>query len=103
MTTTILWQGKWREFDLADKESYFLGELRWEIETNIAHPLYGKELRIAGWIKGYDDFIIHLPKDSRYAYVHLTWNRETTPAFPYCKFFDSIEEVNGFLADWKSI
>jgi hypothetical protein len=101
MNPPIAWQGRWGAFNLAHKESYFLGELRWEIETNIEHPLHGKEAKIAGWIEGYDDFILYLPQDHRYAYVHLTWHRETRAAFPHCEFLSDVNSVNGFLAQWQ--
>jgi hypothetical protein len=94
----ILWQQGWHEFDLSDKESYFLRELLWEIQENPKHPLYGKEARIVGWRRGHDDFILYLPGEGCYAYVHLTWNRETHPTFPYCQALEDIEAVNAFLA-----
>jgi len=64
--------------------------------------LYGKDLLIFGWIPGHDDFILFLPAEARYAYVHLTWNKETDPKFPYCELFDGIEDVNDFFAQKES-
>lgn len=65
--------------------------------ANTKHPLYGKELCVVGWRRRYDDFILHLPGEARYAYVHLTWNRETHPAFPHCESLSGVEAVNHFL------
>src|SRR5207245_1994572 len=64
----ISWRQGWHEFDLPDKEGYFLRELQWEIQENPGHPLHGKESRIIGWRRGYDDFILYLPAEARYAY-----------------------------------
>jgi hypothetical protein len=96
----IHWLGPWRQFDQLDKEHYFLNELRWEIQANPSHRLYGKELWIAGWIAGYDDFILYLPLEDCYAYVHLTWNKESNPAFPDCQWFDDVDEVNELIGRW---
>src|SRR4051794_16915931 len=93
----IRWQQGWHEFDLPDKEGYFLRELQWEIQENPDHPLQGKVARIVGWRRGDEEFILYLPVESRYAYVHLTWNRETHTTFPYCLPLQDIEAVNRFL------
>jgi hypothetical protein len=93
----IRWQQGWHEFDIPDKEGYFLREFQWEIQENPNHPLHAKEARIVGWRRGYDDFILYLPGEKRYAYVHLTWNRETHPTFPYCQALDDIDAINRFL------
>jgi hypothetical protein len=97
----IDWREEWRAFDLPEKEGYFLRELRWEIRTNESHVLYGKDLRIVGWIPGYDDFLLQLLSEDRYVYVHLTWHRENQPDFPYCELLDSVEAVNEFLEKWS--
>ncbi|HVW00838.1 MAG TPA: hypothetical protein VHB77_10875, partial [Planctomycetaceae bacterium] len=75
----ICWQPGWGDFELRDKEGYFLRELQWEIEENPGHPLFGRTLRIIGWRGGYDDFILQILGESGYVYVHLTWHRETDP------------------------
>jgi hypothetical protein len=93
----VRWQQGWQEFDLPDKEGYFLRELHWEIRENPNHPLHGKEARIVGWRGGYDDFLLYLPGEARYAYVHLIWHRETHPTFPYYQALDDIDAVNHFL------
>jgi hypothetical protein len=51
----------WKEYDFRQREDDFLGELRWEVQENPAPPLHGTELRIVGWIPGYDDFNPYLP------------------------------------------
>lgn len=97
----VVWQHGWRAFDLPEKEEYFLRELAWEIETNSRHPLFGRQLRIAGWIPGYDDFILSLPDEHRHVYVHLTWRQEDSPDCPYCEFLETVEEVNSFVSQWE--
>lgn len=100
MMNTITWRHGWMEFDLRHKEDYFLGELRWELEGNPNHSLHGKELRISGWIPGYDDFILYLPQTGCYAYVHLTWGKETEPKFPHCEFLADEGAVVAFMDRW---
>ena len=95
-----IWKHGWKEYDFREKENYFLGELRWEVQENPAHPLHGKELRIVGWIPGYDDFILYLPQEDRYSYVHLTWGKESEPTFPYCEFLADEKAVAEFVEHW---
>jgi hypothetical protein len=95
----IVWQQDWRAFDIPEKEAEFLRELREETgAANPEHPLHGKECRILGWReRGWKDFILHLPADDHYAYVHLTWHEETDPQRPYCEMFENVDAVNEFL------
>ena len=94
----IRWAGPWREFD--GNERYFLGELQWELEANPSHPLLGKPCRIAGWIPGYDHFILYLKGDGRYAYVRLLWRRDDDASLPRCDFLNDTDAVNRFLDRW---
>lgn len=96
----IVWGHGWKEYDFHHKEYYFLGELRWEVQDNPAHPLHDKELRVVGWIPRYDDFILRLPQEGRYAYVHLTWVKESEQSFPYCEFLADESAVNDFVERW---
>ncbi|MDB5328910.1 MAG: hypothetical protein JWP03_61 [Phycisphaerales bacterium] len=94
----IRWAGQWRAFER--DEGYFLRELQWEIELNSSHPLHGKECRIAGWIPGYDHFILFLEGDGRYVYVLLIWRRDEDNFLPYCKFLDDTDAVSRFVDKW---
>jgi hypothetical protein len=111
-TRLIVWQRDWRAFDAPEKEADFLRELCSETgEANPRHPLHGKECRIVGWrmppfqslpetasrLPGWKDFILHLPAENRFAFVHLTWNKETDPRYPTCQFFGSTDAVNTFI------
>ena len=98
----VAWQNNWKAFDAPEGEEYFLSELAWEIETNKGHPLYGKEFRIVGWIPYFDDFLLLLPKQREYVYVHFTWRQEDTPTFPYCKVLGCVDEANAFIAQWEA-
>jgi hypothetical protein len=95
----IHWAGPWRAFERDD--AYFLRELAWELEPSPAHPLHGKPCRIAGWIPGYDHFILYVKGDGRYAYVQLIWRREEDPTLPYCEFLDDTDAVSRFVDKWK--
>jgi hypothetical protein len=95
----IVWRPDWQSFDAPDKEEDFLRELRLETgDSNPRHPLHGKDCRILGW-RGHKDFILHLPVENRYAFVHLTWNKETDPHWPSCQPFDNIDLLNRFLRE----
>ena len=96
----IRWTGRWQPFP-GDREAYFRGELEWEIEANPSHPLHGKRCRIAGWVPGYDHFILYLKGDGRYAYVLLIWRRDENNLLPYCEFLDDTDAVNKFLDKWE--
>ena len=97
----IIWQRNWRAFDAPEKEEDFLRELRKETgPANPAHPLHDKECHIIGWAgRGWGDFLLQIPADNRYAYIHLTWHEETDPRWPHCQFFDTVDAVNTFLRD----
>lgn len=98
----IIWTEDWRVFDASEKEDEFLQELRSETgESNPKHPLHNKECRILGWReRGWKHFILHLPAENRYAFIHLTWSRETDPRWPSCWLFDTVDAVNEFLSGW---
>ena len=98
----IVWQRDWRAFDASAQEAEFLRELRAETgDANPKHPLHGKELRILGWReRGWKHFILHLTTEDHYAFIHLTWNKETDPHWPHCELFDDLEAVNKFLKQW---
>ena len=93
----IQWQQDWQPFDAPEKASYFLLELNREIQENPEHLLYGKKAKIVGWIPGNDDFLLHLPLENVYAYVHLTWHREDKSQWPHCQLLASIDAVTRFV------
>jgi hypothetical protein len=94
----IRWAGLWEAFTSDDQ--YLLGELTWEIGTNFAHPLHGKECRIAGWIPRYEHLIVYVKGDGRYAYVNLIWRRDPSNHLPICKFLRDTDAVNAFIDAW---
>ena len=97
----IEWQNGWFAFDRPDREDYYLGELRWEVEGNAGHPLHAKKMRIVGWRRGYDNFIVQLPEDGRFAYVLLIWRRDAVTELPYCERFDDETAVSRFVGHWR--
>src|SRR4051794_10460366 len=98
----ITWHGDWRAFDAPEGEEYFLRELRTETgDDNPEHPLHGKAFRILGWReRGHKHLLLHVSPDDRYAFVHLTWNRETRPQWPSCQWFRDEAAVNAFVWRW---
>jgi hypothetical protein len=101
-TLTIRWQSRWRAFDAVGREDEFVRKLASETgEMNPQHPLHGKACRIIGWLAPPGkDFILSLVDESAYAYVHLTFSKETDPRWPRSKLFRNVDEVNRFLRDW---
>ncbi|HEX8916537.1 MAG TPA: hypothetical protein VF796_29570 [Humisphaera sp.] len=96
----VRWKNGWRAFDAPEKEEDFLRELQSETgEENRRHPLHGKRCSIIGWDGGRKDFILHLPSEGCYAYVHLTYSPETDPRFPWCRLFVDARALNAFLAN----
>lgn len=98
----INWYGDWRPFDAPEGEEHFLRELRRETgDDNPGHPLHGKTFRILGWREqGHKHLFLHVLPDDRYAFVHLTWSRETRPQWPSCRWFRDEAEANAFLWHW---
>ena len=98
----IVWQRDWRAFDAPEGEDYFLRELQLETgDMNRAHKLHAKKCRILGWReRGWKHFILHIPADDRYAFIHLTWSKETDPRWPNCELLDDVDAVNQFLREW---
>ena len=61
-------------------------------EASVRHPLFGvKAIAVA---RGdWDDVLFYLPDySSPLAVVHLTWQKEPTPEFPFTLFYSSIED-----------
>lgn len=95
----IDWQNGWQAFDDPSYEERFLQELRAETgDSNSEHPLHRKECCIVGWRgHGWSDFLLYLPREAQYAYVHLTWHEETRPSWPFCELFNCVDAVNSWL------
>ena len=97
----IDWCNGWSPVqDEAERRS-FENELSREIETNREHPLYGLDYQVVGRLLGEDDFILRLGDGHQYAHVHLTWNREDRPLWPYCEIIGDESAVNRFLREWS--
>ena len=95
----ILWQNGWTPID--EKHRLYLdAELRFELAANPNHLLKGRSFILTGWIPGYDDVFLELNDKREFAWVHLSWNRESRPAWPHCELFSSIEDANHFLGKW---
>ncbi|HEX8916382.1 MAG TPA: hypothetical protein VF796_28785 [Humisphaera sp.] len=110
----IQWCNDWQPFDLPELEVELLAELERETgAANPTHPLHGKRCRVVGWrvnplrarptpsqgLKACKDLLLHVPQEGRYAFVHLTWTRETRPQWPNCWLFASVKDLNAFLQE----
>ena len=86
--------GQWRDVD-GDEATALQAELQRELGPD--HPLYGLEAE--PWLICWPDkdVAFTLP-DGRVALVHLTFNLETSPAYPCCKMFASKAEALPRLA-----
>ncbi len=90
------WLGRWRPLAVPDR-SQFEEELYRELAPG--HPLQGLQVTTLGRKYGYDDFLFLVYSDPpQLAFVHLTWQKETTPKWPYVELFGSAEEwVEGYM------
>lgn len=65
------------------------------------HVLYGKEFMAIARREDRDDFLYYIKDSDVPLYsVHLTWNKESTPEWPYADAFESKED---FLSGWQRI
>ena len=66
-------------------------------EVGAGHPLAGRRAVAIARRADTDDVLFWLPDGpTLLAMVHLTWRRETDPAWPYTALFDSVEEWMAF-------
>ena len=87
-------QGQWRDVE-GDEAAGLQAELERELCPD--HPLYGLDgtpWRVARTGKD----VAFLLSDGEVALVHLTFNRETSPAYPFFKVFASKAEALPRLA-----
>ena len=95
----ICWPIGWGDVHSHERDELFLRELQREIADNPEHPLFNKPLRIISYRDAWDDFIFQIIGEPVYVYVHLTWQCETNPTFPWCKFLENDDALNAFLID----
>lgn len=86
--------GQWRDIEV-EEATALQAELKRELCPD--HPLYGQEAE--PWLISWPDkdVAFALP-DGRVALVHLTYNRETSPDYPFFKVFASKAEALPRLA-----
>lgn len=98
----IQWQHPWQSFDKVKyPESYFLGEMHWELEPHPQHPLSNVDVEIVGWIPGYDHFILFAPSEQRYIHVELNWNKGGQFLAPAMEVLGDEEDVARFVRNFK--
>lgn len=86
--------GEWREVE-GNEVAALLAELKRELCPE--HPLYG--LDVMPWRVAWPDKDVAFTlSDGRVALVHLTFNAETNPTYPFFKMFTSKAEALPRLA-----
>lgn len=84
----IEWRVPWHRIspDYAKKAE---AELRSEVSAG--HVLYKKQAKAIGYRQDCDDVLFEINEDgSRFAVVHLTYQRESDPNWPATVIYDSI-------------
>jgi hypothetical protein len=89
----ITWFNKWHPVEDDRHRQYIEGELRWEVAHFPQHLLSGVRFRVVAALDTYDNFIIRMDDGRTYAYVHLTWKRES----PHIELIGDDEAVNRFI------
>jgi hypothetical protein len=98
----INWKHPWKAFNMQEeKESYFLGELLWELESHPEHELSNRNFTILGWIPGYDYFIIKDSKNNDIFYLKLNWNKDGKRLPPCFKPLLNEKEAMDFIKTIK--
>lgn len=79
----------WFPIDDIKDQMGFAAEL--EREMCAGHKLYGLKSRAIARCSARDDFIFEV-EGRGWAFVHLTWSKETQPEWPDSEIFISLEE-----------
>ena len=89
-------QGKTNEdWDLVDNDNLqFINELTKELNEN--HLLYNR-VEKAIMRRYYQDDVLYLLKDGKFAIVHLTYSNNNLPGWPRYKEFTTFEEVKNYI------
>ena len=89
----------WRAFEERGGGKGLEGELRREICHG--HPLYGYRVKAIAYSEEIDDDILFETDKPGYpyAFVHLTWNREKTPDFPFTVLYSTYEAFKNEVED----
>jgi hypothetical protein len=87
---TIAWPECWNTRLDVTERARLEEELR--AEACSKHPLHGVRVTALATGEDPDDVIFRL-QDGRYAIVHLTWNPETDPKWPWAQIFSSLEDL----------
>lgn len=87
--SSVQWLEPWYPVDI--RSEFFELELYKEVAA--CHALYGKKVKAVARRCDRDDFLFELEGcPYKYALVHLTWNKETTPQYPHTVLYRDIEE-----------
>jgi len=67
-------------------------------ETSVRHVLYKKKVSLIARRHDQDEVLFQLD-DGRVAQVHLKWNREPDPDYPWTEIFETFEKWH---ANWMA-
>jgi hypothetical protein len=97
----FMWLNGWKPFVEETQRQDLERELARELAGNTRHALSGCRAVAVAWCGRGDDIILRLDSSEDFAYIHLTWNPESQPDWPYCECLSGVEMVNRFIADWQ--
>jgi hypothetical protein len=83
------WPQTWDVDPSPERCRVILAELQRELPNR--HMLIGRSLTIRAIDKRNADWIACSLEDGRAALIHLTWNKETDPTWPWTLIFDDLE------------
>ncbi len=85
---TFEWKRPWEKFPGNTPEDDELAR-----ETAPGHPMFGMPVRTIAARIDCDDYLFEMLDGSgRYAVVHLTWRKESDPAWPHTEIYASFQE-----------
>lgn len=85
----MTWPQGWFGLDDPEDQTAFAEELAREV--CVGHKLHGLKTRAIARCCANDDFIFEV-EGGRWAFVHLTWAKETRPEWPDAAIFASLED-----------
>ena len=82
----INWIGNWKPIHDSDYQRRLALELRRELENNVGHILHGQDVVFVAELIGSceKDFVVFALPKSEFSTVHLTYNVEHDPRWPWC-------------------
>lgn len=86
----------WTALGAADAQCF---EVELAREVADGHPLFGKQVRAVAVRELKKEVVFWLPGERRWAWVHLTWTKETSPNWPWVDVHDTWVSLVSALRD----